>query len=311
MQTIPKTYYPPRNWQDFENLILDVAKYKIEGDFDKYGREGQSQNGVDIWGRDKQYRSIGVQCKYKKRSSATTKKLTTEITKTTIDSEILNAEAFKINLDKFIISTTTFRDANLQNHLIDVNDDRHKQSKFQVEIWFWETIEEEISRHTEIAYLYYTEVLKSLNLYNRDVHIISLLYKSLFRPAFTTRFNCENDCGNFIQAISDSQQAFITGKLYDRQNTLIGSSFSSENFSSASLRDGAKEIIKMLQEIRDYTTLQLAQGEIIQGQDFIRIPNDGKLGISDTLNKRRTEVFKTFNAMNKEVGTPELEITLT
>jgi len=71
MQTIPKTYYPPRNWQDFENLILDIAKYKIEGDFDKYGREGQSQDGVDIWGRDKKYKSIGIQCKYKKRTTST------------------------------------------------------------------------------------------------------------------------------------------------------------------------------------------------------------------------------------------------
>lgn len=310
MQTIPKTYYPPRNWQDFENLILDIAKYKIEGTFDKYGREGQSQDGVDIWGRDKKYKSIGIQCKYKKRTTSTSKKLTTQISTSIVDKEISFAEAFTTSLDKFILSTTTFRDTKIQDYLIAINSDRNHKGKFQLEIWFWETIEDDISRHTEIAYLYYTELLQNLNKYNRDVHIISLLYKSLYRPAFTTTFKCENDCENFVQAISDSQQAFITGKLYDRQNTLIGSSFSSDKFSTKILRDGAKEIISKLQSIRDYTTMQLANEEIIQGQNFIKIPNDNKLGISQSLNKQRIEVFDIFNQMNKEIGTPEFDVRL-
>ncbi|HMR81577.1 MAG TPA: hypothetical protein PKE30_00495 [Niabella sp.] len=310
MQTIPKTYYPPRNWQDFENLILDITKYRIEGDFDKYGREGQSQDGVDIWGRDKKYNSVGVQCKYKKRTTASSKKLTTEITNVIIDNEISNAEAFVTAIDKFIVSTTMFRDTKIQDHLISINANRKQQSKFLVEVWFWETIQEEISRHTEIAYLYYTDVLKNLNLYNRDLHIISLLYKSLYRPAFTTRFNCENDCGNFIQAISDSQQAFVTGKLYDRQGNLIGSSFSSDKFSTKSLTDNSKNIVRVLQEVRDYTTLQLSKGEIIQSANFINIPNDSELGISDTLNKRRQELFDIFNEMAKEVNADELDIKL-
>ena len=43
---------PPRNWQDFETLCWDLWKTIFnDPETQKNGRQGQKQNGVDIYGR--------------------------------------------------------------------------------------------------------------------------------------------------------------------------------------------------------------------------------------------------------------------
>ena len=62
-----KQINPPANWQDFEDLCHKLWR-EIWGDLDtqKHGRQGQSQNGVDIFGKPiYQEGYCGVQCKGK------------------------------------------------------------------------------------------------------------------------------------------------------------------------------------------------------------------------------------------------------
>ena len=60
-------YAPPKNWQDFELLCLDVWKAEWNSSNAKRnGRQGQSQHGVDICGQRRgETLWLGVQCKGK------------------------------------------------------------------------------------------------------------------------------------------------------------------------------------------------------------------------------------------------------
>ncbi|WP_218104318.1 hypothetical protein, partial [Methylophaga muralis] len=104
---------PPSNWQDFQTLIGDIAKVKfIEHSVQEYGRQGQSQNGVDVYAVDMWDKCIGIQCKETKIGVLTDK---------LIDKEVDKALNFRPKLDLFIIATSLRIDANLQNHVNTLN----------------------------------------------------------------------------------------------------------------------------------------------------------------------------------------------
>ena len=311
MPTIIKSFLQPTHWQVFEKMTKEIARYKLSGDFENYGREGQKQDGVDVSGWDRDYRPIGVQCKHKKASKSRLKaKIITEISTDIIDAEIGNADNFHIKLEKFIIATTNYRDTKYQKHVNAINQQRKKDNKFTVDVWFWDDFEEEFNRHTELIYIYYEDVLKALNIYDKDKHIVALLFHSLSRPAFSTPFNSENNCSDFIKAISDTQRAFINGKLYDREGNLITSSFPANRLSKSEDRHIVTAIIAELQNIRDYTTDLLKTGEIQQDTDYLNIPNDFRLGISDKLNQMRKKILIEFNNIAKSTGTAEINSKL-
>lgn len=295
MGTLILSFPPPRNWQDFEQLTKDVAKYRLSGEFENYGRQGQSQDGVDIYGWDKDDINTGLQCKHKGHTQSTSKKIITTITTKTIDEEVTLADNFTPKLERLIIATTTFRDVNIQTHLNSINDNRKGKGLLKVEIWFWETFEEEINKHSGLAYSYYEEILKKFEQYNKDTHILALLKQSLSRPAFSTTFHSENNCDDFLKAISDTQRTFTTGKLYDRDNNLITSAYAAKALSMQEDKNKISIIERLLQKIRDFTTDSLRDGKIEQRSHFLYFPNDSKNIISETLNKDRKKILDIFN----------------
>lgn len=97
---------PPSNWQDFETLCCDLWRsiWK-DPNTQKNGRQGQSQHGVDIYGRPNQRDSwAGVQCKginnYSDKS----------LTEKEVISEVGKAKSFEPKLSQFIIATTGPKD---------------------------------------------------------------------------------------------------------------------------------------------------------------------------------------------------------
>ncbi|MFH6948227.1 hypothetical protein ACHRV6_07055 [Flavobacterium sp. FlaQc-51] len=299
MGTLILSYPPPRNWQDFEQLSKDVAKFKLSGEFENYGRQGQSQDGVDVYGWDKDDINTGLQCKHKGHTQSITKKIVTTITKKTIDDEIILADKFKPDLKRYIIATTTFRDVEIQNHLHNINDSRKGKELPKIEIWFWEMFEEEINKHTELAYFYYEEILKTFEQYDKDIHILALLKHSLSRPAFNTTFHSENNCDDFLKAISDTQRAFSTGKLYDRDDNLLASSYPAKTLSKQEDRDKINILESLLQKIRNFTTDNLKNGKIEQRENFLYFPNDWENKISKTLNEDRSQIIDIINTILK------------
>src|SRR5262245_42764726 len=55
---------PPTNWQDFQSLVKDIAESRYDpSTVVEYGRQGQAQNGVDVYAEDRFGKKIGIQCK--------------------------------------------------------------------------------------------------------------------------------------------------------------------------------------------------------------------------------------------------------
>ncbi len=310
MGSLVLSFTPPKNWQDFELLTKEVARKRFDTDFDLYGRSGQKQHGVDITGMDKDYRLIGIQCKHKKQDSPKSKRIHLPITQKIIEDEISKAGGFKPPLNRFIIATTSFRDTSVQAKLAKLNTDGIKKGLFPVEIWFWETFEEEINNHIELAYLYFEKTLKALGQYNKDQHILYLLKAALQRPAFTTPFHLENNSTDFLQAIIDTQRAFNTGKLYDRDKKILASSYSADKLSEDADRKVTDEIKKELQEIRNFTTDQMGKGNIRQLGNILEFPWNVKIKVPESLNEMRRKVLTEFNVILGRHGINKIDSPL-
>jgi hypothetical protein len=54
----------PKSWDEFEEITLDSLKIRWSGsNLFRYGRQGQPQNGVDIYGNINLNEYVGIQCK--------------------------------------------------------------------------------------------------------------------------------------------------------------------------------------------------------------------------------------------------------
>jgi len=123
----------PKSWDEFEDITWEIYKRKWHDNHaQRYGRSGQAQNGIDIYGRQNSSgKYIGVQCKRYEDN-----KLNQQI----IKEEIVKAECFLSPLSEYIIATTALRDTKLQDFVRSLNEERRLENKFPVYIVFWEDI---------------------------------------------------------------------------------------------------------------------------------------------------------------------------
>lgn len=132
MPTIPSMELPkPKNWQEFETIVRDslILRWKSSG-FQKHGKHGQKQNGVDIIGPDEIGRLVGIQCKrYDK-----------PLTMIEVTNEVGKAEKFKGKLSALFIATTAEHDVTLQGQVRELSDKRVAKGEFAVAILYWEEI---------------------------------------------------------------------------------------------------------------------------------------------------------------------------
>ncbi len=195
---------PPSNWQDFQTLIGDIAKVKfIEHSVQEYGRQGQSQNGVDVYAVDMWDKCIGIQCKETKIGGLTNK---------LIDKEVDKALKFRPKLDLFIIATSLRIDASLQNHVNTLNSSGHLPLKIQ--LMFWDDINQEINRSSAVranAYQVFQEQFGKSDIENH----LAALRKSFDRPAFRDDFLHERNYDDFEKALVLMKAFLKTGFLYD------------------------------------------------------------------------------------------------
>ena len=138
MPNIKPNLFPPANWDDFEELCYSLWM-SIWGDPSAHrnGRQGQDQDGVDIYGIapfDNLY--TGIQCKGKNTNYGS------RLTKDELKKECKKAKSFIPSLGTFILATTSPRDAKIQE-LCRVLSHKMKYG-FKVDTWFWDDIKEEI-----------------------------------------------------------------------------------------------------------------------------------------------------------------------
>ncbi|WP_116799794.1 hypothetical protein [Pseudomonas syringae] len=195
---------PPANWQDFQTLMGDVARSKYVGEsVQEYGRQGQRQDGVDVYATDILEKCIGIQCKETKNPSLTIKH---------VDDEIIKARKFTPALDLFIIATTARADARLQNHVNLLNSTG--TIKFKVQLWFWDEINQFINRSHAVMSSSYMAFQESFGASEIKSHLAAIRL-SFDRNAFTDNFIHERDYPDFQQALVATKAMLKTGFLYD------------------------------------------------------------------------------------------------
>ncbi|MES2331342.1 MAG: hypothetical protein V4539_17190 [Bacteroidota bacterium] len=311
MSNIAMMLPPPQNWQDFEKLmrgIVDVI-WKQQG-WQQYGRPGQAQSGIDLFGYDNENRFTGIQCKKVNTTNDEGVLLKTSLlTEKVIKQEIKAAE--KIDhpkLERFIFATTSSRDVGVQDIIRSITVERKKtKDLFSVEIWFWEDIVIHIEKHQELQYLYYSEVAPMVLKYDKDTHILLVLKQAFTRPAFSRPMNREESGGDFLTAIKNTMETITTGMLYNRRGQLISSSADYTQLSTPSLRTAVREIYDWLNVIRDLYQDGLKNHTIREHPTVLEVL-DGRL--ADQFNHLRSKCLKKLNGVLKELNIELVESEL-
>lgn len=164
----------PEHWQDFERLckILWGEIWECTDTIKRNGRQGQQQNGVDVYGVKKgeiSYR--GIQCKGKDDYTKS------ELTKEEIDVELEKARDFKPALTSFYFATTANKNARIEEYIREINQEYQANGLFAVDVFFWEDIVDLIEANQQ-TYNWYLN-----NCSYKDVSDVELLLN--WRKEFT------------------------------------------------------------------------------------------------------------------------------
>lgn len=149
-----KTIRKPENWQDFETLCKKLwgEIWQISSKIKKNGRLGQSQSGVDIYGKPKGETDYwAIQCKGKDDYSDA------KLTKKEIDCEIEKAKKFNPELGVFIFATTANKDVEIEEY-IRIKDIENQKENFEVLLYCWEDIADLIEENRETFNWYINEI---------------------------------------------------------------------------------------------------------------------------------------------------------
>lgn len=148
-----------KNDDELEELIRDICALEW-GDTttERFGRSGQKQRGVDVYGRpidrDQPDTYRGAQSKLR-----TTNK---QLSETEIKHEVSEAKKFPHKLDILIIATDAPRDTKTQI-LIDKICERETQNGgFKVVIWFWGDISKRIAAYPSVIIKHFGHLLRDL-----------------------------------------------------------------------------------------------------------------------------------------------------
>lgn len=141
----------------FELLVRDICALEWDDPHtEKFGRKGQKQYGVDVYGRpvglDGKYRA--AQCKLRTTDESLTRK--------EIEAEVGEAKQFPHPLDTLIIVTDTPRDSAVQLIVDEINDRESRHNGFRVAIWFWDNITERLAAYPKLIVKYYSDYFANL-----------------------------------------------------------------------------------------------------------------------------------------------------
>lgn len=138
MPTVTTSRLPtPTSWEEFEEICKTSFGLRWNNpNLSLHGRQGQQQDGVDIYGDDSQQRFVGVQCKNTTRT----------ITEQLITSECLKAEKFTPAIQSLYIATTAERDVHIQAFARKLSSERLSRKTFSVEVVFWADVISDLAK---------------------------------------------------------------------------------------------------------------------------------------------------------------------
>jgi hypothetical protein len=150
-------FLPPKNPEEFESMVRDICAMEWRDPHTaKFGRRGQKQFGVDIYGKppelDTKYHA--AQCKLRTQGDRLSRK--------EIEAEVREARSFPHELGLLIIATDTTRDTDTQVLVNEICEHEVAHSGLRVTIWFWDDITERLATYPRLIVRYYHDFYANL-----------------------------------------------------------------------------------------------------------------------------------------------------
>ncbi|MGX5733887.1 hypothetical protein [Bosea thiooxidans] len=276
MGQVDQAFFPPRYWQQFEELTLGCFREILhDSHASKNGRSGFPQAGVDVYGRGPDG-FTGIQCKQVDALDNNGQILPGGlVSKSQLKSEISKAEMFNPKLDVFIMAMTAPTDPKLQLFARNLNEQRVANGQFRIVLWFWDDFRSFLNASQRLQEWFYRDVLNLLTREDQDRSILAFFAEAFHRPAFQHPLSIE-DFSAFPQAIEDTQTALRTGQLFDRRSrTRIRQSLSWRRLANREWRDGLERVDRLLATLRVKLHQAIADGVVVQRKQFMEI-RDGQ-----------------------------------
>lgn len=140
---------PPRDWDKFERLCADLwSEMWQDHNLQRFGRSGQRQDGIDIFGTISTNKKLAaVQCKKKDITSTEPDE---SLTADEIQKIVDEAKKFKEPLSEFVIAYTGKRDTNLQLTALKISKEHEVKGLFTVHIYSWDDILQKLGNYSGV-----------------------------------------------------------------------------------------------------------------------------------------------------------------
>jgi len=210
---------PPRSWDEFEAITCSSAKNRWNNpNFTRHGRQGQMQDGVDVYGNDNDGKLVGLQCKNS----------VSGVTEEVIAEEVKKAEAFTPALTHLYIATTADTDRKVQGAVRDLSTAREAAGKFGVSILFWTDIWQDLTKVEARLFQHYPQ-LRPREAEQKPTHDERLFqeFQSVFPFEPAVRLLREQDFGasfpkaaikplmDFVETWNQPEKEFVDPELQD------------------------------------------------------------------------------------------------
>jgi len=244
---------PPSNWQDFQVLTLRLVEQVCDPTtVHEYGRQGQSQNGVDVYGEMFGGLQLGVQCKQMQPG----KQLTLKV----IRAEADEARSFLPALDTFVVATTLPEDTALHKAVTKLN--AAKTYPFKITYWSWAHFNDSLNRSSKLVEESYKAYAKAFDV-NEELLELEALREAFDRPAFVDDFHHELSTTDFLTALADTVLFLQTGLLRDRASQqLLRGSYPLGMLPAGECKKLRSQLLSELKNLRAAAIKHHAQGQL-------------------------------------------------
>lgn len=251
--TMILNFPPPSNWQDFQILTLRLVEQMCDpSTVHEHGRQGQRQDGVDVYGEMFNKFHLGVQCKQIQPGQVLTLKV--------IKDEAEKARNFFPALNTFVVATTLPEDTALHSAVAQLN--TLQTYPFTITYWSWARFNDNLNRSSRLVDECYTTYAKAFGV-GAELLEINALHEAFDRPAFVDDFHYELSISCFLAALSDTVLFLQTGYLRDRiSGQLLRGSYPLEMLPDGEFKKLRAKLLKELKSLRaealkDYKANQL------------------------------------------------------
>lgn len=301
--TVSQFFQPPLYWQQFEDLAHGLlGEVYSSPDAQQFGRPGQAQDGVDVFGHSKRYGMIGVQCKRLSDLDENGSPFPGgPITRKLLRQEAAKSLGFKAPLSIWILATTARRDTAVQTWVNELNEEWEADNRncFAM-VWSWDDIVGYLNAFPELQRWYYKDVIKVRNAKDLDEFVLATIRMAFSRPAFEVPLHCETQ-DEFLQALSDTQRAVRTGELLDRESRqVIRKAVGGwHDIDDRNVRDGLRLLNQLLRHLRTQVVTGQKDGRIRHVNGFLDFTD---MRFARELEDHREKCVEVLNEVLASVG---------